>query len=341
MRVLLPEPLLKERRPGFRDIPAAILDKISALCGAPVSDGAIVHGGFSAAANFMLTLANGRKVFAKGNHPGDESHGAQNLRQELAVYENAPVLREISPRPVGVVGDGDEDGWMLGLWEWIDHGPLPDLAATLETLEKWQRADIPALNECREQSYISGFFSPERKWRRLGDEMKVRESFLSLFADRGMAEAWLGRHLPVLLALQDAVADLRAPEGPLHGDLRADNIFPGQDGRVYIVDWPNACRGPLAFDLVMLGASLEMQGRHFVENMLHGQPRDACLIMAAVLSGYFAESAGRAVPEKLPRLRWMQKSMLTSLLSYLSRENICESLPEMQGQFLPRNASPN
>lgn len=288
-----------------------------------MAGGEVVHGGFSASANFVLTLEDGRKVFAKGNHPGEQAHGIQNLRQEIAVYGNARVLREIAPPYLGFVSDGDEDGWALGVWEYIEHGARPGTGEILEALGKWRRAEAPGLKDCREMSYVELFFSPERKWLRLAREEKVRRNFTALFAEAGAAEGWLEKNLAALCALQAGAGKVRAPFVPLHGDLRADNIFKGRDGKVYIVDWPNACRGPAAFDLLFLGAGLgeDLAGKE------EGVPE-----IAAAIAGYMADMAGRAVPEKLPRLRWMQKTILLALLRYLAAVGAVESAPRMAGQ---------
>ena len=50
-----------------------------------------------------------------------------------------------------------------------------------------------------------------------------------------------------------------AEEGLVHGDLRVDNfLFGAQD--TWVIDWPNACRGPLVFDLVFLSSNMEALG---------------------------------------------------------------------------------
>jgi hypothetical protein len=54
--------------------------------------------------------------------------------------------------------------------------------------------------------------------------------------------------------------------------------------------------------------------------------------MAACLAGYLADQARRPVPDKLPRLRWMQKTMLLSLLGFLRRAGVVDSIPRMTNQ---------
>jgi hypothetical protein len=387
---LFPEPAVREAKPAFADIPPVISEKIAIALGASVIGGDVVYGGFSAAANFVLTLADGRKVFAKGSHPGDDSHAVQTLRQEVLAYQNIPVLRDISPRFLGVVEDGDEDGWALGVWEYVERViESPSLSTLLKVLDivscqdnftihpgegrgldllppeagyndnrpfvlkdssyapqtrrmpdpglrrggqgldnyKEQGATSPFLTNCRQRSYVSGFFKDEKKWRWIAENAPAKDRFLSLFVDQEKGKAWLSRNLPPLLTLQEKIKTLEAEEGLLHGDLRLDNVFQDKNGKAYIVDWPNACRGPLVFDRLFLGASVEMHGLGRVEDVL----KVPSLPLAVSIAGYFADQAGRVVPQKLPRLRWMQKSMLAALLAYLTRAGVTESLPEISG----------
>lgn len=306
--------------------------------------GEIAYGGFSASANFVLFLEGGGKIFAKGNHPLEMAHGTQTLRQEVYIYQNMPVLRDIAPRFLGTVSDGNEDGWMLGLWVYIEAAPPapPTTAAILKALLAWQRADADgaALKDFRTQNYISGFFSGQKKWLRLRDEIKVRQAFCALFVEPEAAEIWLQHNLSVLTVWQEKIEDMRMPEGPLHGDLRADNILQDLSGRVLIVDWPNACRGPFIFDLLFLSASREAAGGETIENFLHAHAmqggaaasQEAVIAMAVTMAGFLADQARRAIPEKLPRLRWMQQSLLLVLLNFLERAGITESIPRMTNQ---------
>jgi hypothetical protein len=326
-----PEPSAREIKPAFETIPQAVLADVGRALGSGVVSGEIARGSFSAAANFILRLQDGRKVFAKGNHPEEMAHGTQTLRQEIFVYENARVLREVAPRYLGFVHDGDEDGWMLGLWEFID-APRAGLDRVLETVAKFHaaREDAGLLPGCRDLSYIKLFFAPGRKWMRPRDEAKVRTEFLALFED---GEAWLARNLQRLIALQEKAAAVSAPEGLLHGDLRMDNVI----GGARAVDWPNACRGPVIFDLLFLCAGLEAEGAGMIEDFLNvcpgpkTKPEDAHAVAAAI-SGMLADQARRAVPEKMPRLRWVQKSQLLALLKFLARAGQIESIPRMVGE---------
>lgn len=329
------EPRGKEDKPPAETLPPALLRDIAAVAGAPVTGGDIAWGGFSPAANFILTLSDGRRVFAKGNHPGEMAHGTQNLRQDIAVYETAPALKTIAPRYLGCVHDGDEDGWMLGLWEAADVLlAAPTLPRVMQALRIWRAGPPPDLLPARDKNYISFFVAPDKKWARLRDERPVRDGFLSLFEDQDAARSWLSGSLPPLIALQQHAG--QGPQTPLHGDLHPSNIFEDQTRGVMIVDWPNACRGPASFDLLFLGAALGDVTRVLRAARAGGLEtgsEDDIAAMAAAMAGFMADQARRAVPERLPRLRWMQKTMLRALLDFLSLETGLSPAPRLWGQL--------
>lgn len=350
MKPLFVEPAVSEIKPEYDAIPEDILKKIGRRLAGEVEDGEIVFGSFSASAGYVLTMDSGLKIFAKGTHPGEMAHGTQHLRQEIAAYENLPVLKDVSPAYYSFVTDNDEDGWSLGLWEYIQPDPMAHALTAIDDvmslLVKVHQSDVPpdVLLHARAQNFISGFFNDEKKWQRIRDDETVQEKFLTLFADANEGKSWLEKSIGTLTDLQTKNVSGVYVEGLIHGDLRMDNVIFGQ-GRSYLVDWPNACVGPVVFDLVFIAAHLESLGIGKAEDFIaayetaggHAFTSDAakadelCQILAAI-SGYFADMAYRAVPEKLPRLRWMQKSMLLACLNILSRFGKIESPPLFAGE---------
>jgi hypothetical protein len=350
MNPLFVEPKIPEVKPAFDDIPEDILKKIGRRLAGEVVAGETVYGSFSASAGYVLTLDSSLKIFAKGTHPGEMAHGTQHLRQEIAAYENLPVLKDVSPGYYSFVTDNDEDGWSLGLWEYIRHDPLKHATTAIDDimslLVKVHQSAVPpdVMLPARAQNYISGFFDDEKKWRRIKDEEKTQEKFLTLFDDVDKGRVWLNQSIETLTALQTDHANSVYVEGLIHGDLRMDNVIFGQD-RIYFVDWPNVCVGPVVFDLVFISAHLESLGIGKAEDFIAAYAAaggkaftsdastwDELCRMLAAICGYFADQAYRAIPEKLPRLRWMQKSMLLAGLNILSRFGKIESPPPFAGE---------
>lgn len=342
MLPLIAEPAAREKKPEAADLPPAIQRQIEKIVGAKVVGAAPAFGGLSVSAGFIFTFDDGQKIFAKGAHPGDTAHGTKNLGQEVMVYESLPVLAEISPPYMGIVSDGEEDGWMLGLWRCIEHDPsLATPARVYESLKTWQR-HAPAkdvLPRAREHNYISQFLTPEKKWIRLRNDQLAKQKFVTMFIDQKAGMAWFDKHVPSICQYQARIDKLKGEEGLMHGDLRLDNFLFGKD-KTFVVDWPNSCWGPLVFDLSFLFSNMEALGMgaaedHFTNLAIAGGPEippDDYVAMMAALSGYFADQAYRDVPDKMPRLRWMQKSMLLAQLKFLARLGIIESPPQMTGQ---------
>ncbi|HYD19468.1 MAG TPA: phosphotransferase [Patescibacteria group bacterium] len=334
MPALLKEPAAREKKPELSDLPPGILRQIEVLCGAKIASSDIAYGGLSSSAGFIMTLQSGRRIFAKGTHPAETAHGAANLAQEITAYQTVEALREVSPPYIGVVSDGQEDGWMLGLWEYVDHEPkLLSLPRLMEAVRRWQAFDGAAhvLPAVRDQVYLSQFFAVEKKWQRLKNDVIIRKKFCGIFSEPWQAESWLGRNIDALVEWQIRASRLNEPAGLIHGDLRSDNFLFTAD-RAYAVDWPNACYGPLVFDQMFLFSNLEGEGHGLIEDLMSlfgGYITDDAVAMLAALSGYFGDQAYRDVPERMPRLRWMQKSMLLAQLKCLSRLGIIESIPRM------------
>lgn len=350
MKPLFTEPDALEVKPAFEHIPEDILKKISRRLAGEVVEGETVYGSFSASAGFVLTLDSSLKIFAKGTHPDEMAHGTQHLRQEIAAFENLPVLKDVAPAYFSFVTDNEEDGWSLGLWEYIQPDPAAHaatgIADVMMQLVKTHQADIPAdvLMPARTQNYICSFFNNDKKWQRIQNDDAVQKKFLTLFDDPQQGATWLEGAMDTLTALQEKNVTGVYVEGLIHGDLRMDNILFGQS-RTYLIDWPNACKGPVLFDLMFLSAHLESLGIGMAEDFIKAYATtggkaftavasaedELCQITAAI-AGYFADQAYRAVPEKLPRLRWLQKSMLLACLNILSRFGKIESPPPFAGE---------
>jgi hypothetical protein len=342
LRPLLAEPAAREKKPEASDLPPAFTQQLEKLVQSRIKEVSFAFGGLSVSAAFIFTLENTRKIFVKGAHPGDTAHAAKNLEDEIKAYETVEVLGKIAPRYIGLVSAGQTDGWMLGVWEHVEHDPaLASPARVIDSLKGWQKSGTPrgALPAAKEHNYISQLLSPGRKWMRVSDEAPVREKFLSLFVKPGEAKAWLDKNIRSLCLHQTRAAELEGDEGLVHGDLRIDNFLFGAE-RTWVIDWPNACIGLLSFDLAFLFSNMEALGFGRAEDFLNAYSAAGCTLppqeeQAAVLcalSGYFADQAYRAEVDKMPRLRWMQRSMLLAQLRYLARLGLIESPPAMNGE---------
>jgi hypothetical protein len=104
---------------------------------------------------------------------------------------------------------------------------------------------------------------------------------------------------------------LAALDTMLHIDVRADNLLLA-GGRVFVVDWPHACRGAAFVEPVLLAPSVAMQGGPAPSELLArsraggaaGRPAVAAVVCA--MAGYLTERSLRPPPPGLPTVRAFQ-----------------------------------
>ncbi|MCE9507298.1 MAG: aminoglycoside phosphotransferase family protein [Alphaproteobacteria bacterium] len=333
MGFLFQEPIGREARPAWAEVPPALVAQLQELLKQKIIHADIAWGGYSPSATFVATLASWEKAFIKGTHPGQDTHGTQMLRQEIEAYQTLPDIQSFSPAYLGCVSDGREEGWMLAAFDSIDT--LPTLPWTeekittvfrlLSRLHFCDKKNIPpALPPARDKNYIEKFLRPEGGWLRFRDERQTADKFLALFEDQDAGRDWLSSALPRLCEKQAKAHMTGGAVGMLHQDLRSDNILFDREDRAYLVDWVNACQGPVVMDLaqflpaVSAESAFECGALLGLYEKISGVKidRESLVIALASASGHMADNAYRAVPAKLPRLRWMQKSVLWAMLQW-------------------------
>lgn len=327
-------------KPDFAQVPPAVVRDLCALAGASsVVAAATVTGGFSVSAAWLLTFDTDRKLFVKGSHPGDMSHGAANLRAECDAYRLLPVLRDVAPDFIGMVYSDakDDDGWWLGAWAAIDIASRKTITAAdcFALLECVQQSDVPpqaVLPVALAHPYLSQFFTDRHKWRRIADDAARASQFDACFADFAAIAQWRAQSLPQLLSLQAQLPAMSFRIGLMHGDLRVDNIAATHD-RFYMIDWANAAEGPLLFDRVMLAASLLAAGSLPPAEAvaLAGAGGEDPTAVTASMAGYFADQLYRPVPAAMPGLRRLQQAMFWALCGMLTASISLPPLPALRG----------
>jgi Ser/Thr protein kinase RdoA (MazF antagonist) len=344
MGFLFQEPAGREARPGWEAVPADIVSKIEKLLRQKILHAEIVWGGYSPSACFAAVLESQKRVFIKGAHPGQDSHSTRQLRQEIDVYEKLPGIETFSPAYLGCVGDGREDGWMLAVFDHVDTVPtlpwtLEKIKTVFELLARLHAGHAPALPPAHEKNYVEKYLRPEGGWFRIRDDRAVAGKFITLFEEEKQARDWLAAALQKLCALQGSAAAIGGPVGILHQDLRSDNILFDKTGRAYLVDWPNACTGPVVLDIACLLSSINAEdppaGKGLLDlyTAISGLKieRENLAVALASLSGHLADNAYRAAPLKLPRLRWLQKNLLWAMLQWLATLTDIPPPPRFRG----------
>ena len=109
---------------------------------------------------------------------------------------------------------------------------------------------------------------------------------------------------------------------PTHLDVRSDNIC-FRDGRALLVDWNQTVLAHQDVDIACWLPSLHAEDGPAPEEILPDAGP-----LAAVISGFFAERAGKPIIPTAPRVRVVQKQQLRTALPWAVR---ALELPELDG----------
>src|SRR5690606_401369 len=201
----------------------------------------------------------------------------------------------------------DLDGWVALVFEDVEgrHPATPwrrgELDLVLAAVRRMGAALTPAPVEV--PSIEERFDDSFRGWRRLLGEHPA-----------GLDPRALAR-LAALAELEAGWADAAAGDTLLHADLRADNLLVAGE-RVYVVDWPWACRGAAWFDVLSMLPSVAMQGGPPPQEVLP-DPDWGITAVVAALAGYFARQSRQPGPPGLPTLRAFQHAQGVAALEWL------------------------
>jgi len=338
--------LEKEARPGWAEVPEDIIRQIEDIAGQKIKTGKIVWGGYSNSACFEITLFDGHKLFVKGTHPAQDAHGVKMVEQEIYAYKNIPHIREFAPQYLGMVSDGDPDGWCLIVFEQLqkleeiiwDTKLLHRTFATLKLFHGIKKESLPLDFPLAETTnYIERYFIPQGGWIRIKEEKEIYKKFLTLFIDKEEADKFFKHALPILCEKQKEFCEIEdLTNGVIHQDFRDDNILVTQN-KIYIVDWPNSCYGSVELDLAQLLASLSAKSEYDINSLLNIYSdsteikidKNNFIKAVCAFSGHIADAAYRKKPEKLPRLRQMQKELLEESLKFLEKELNLGKIPQI------------
>ena len=254
--------------------------------------------GYTPAERWIVALADGSRVFAK---IGVDRMTSDSLRTEQRVYaalegDFMPQVRawDDGARPLLLLED-------LSACRWPPPWDTADVDRVLAALARLRDADpggvLPALSVADPD--LAG------SWRRVAASPA---RFLSL----GLATAgWLrGSASRLIAAAESALLDGPCPT---HRDVRSDNLC-FRRGSALLVDWNLAVLAHPDLDLAFWLPSLHAEGGPAPEEIL-----PAAAPLAAVISGFFAERAGKPPIATAPGVRRVQRQQLRTALPWAAR----------------------
>jgi hypothetical protein len=278
-------------RPAFDELPPEVREGIASVAGSAVDVAAPpVTTGFTGAYAGLLSLRDGRRVFAKAAGPA-APHALQAIPREARILDGL-AGRVTAPRLVGSAAAGD---WQLIVLEAID-GTMPGVpwtqrdadaahAASLE-LAALDPASVAALTTSSLAVDVGGDTAALACLDELARGARSWPDGIPPLSPRQAAElARLGQLASVALVGDRLV----------HSDLRPDNMLITPSGRARIVDWNWVTRGPAWCDFVGLLPLMADQGLDVDRMMarsplLDGVDGEAVDAFLAIIAGYMVDS---------------------------------------------------
>lgn len=298
-------------RIGWSDLPGYVRREVEAVIGEPVVDAVSQAGGFSPGSADRIRTGGGRRVFVKAVSSAANPRSPEMHRQEARI---AAALPSAAPTPT-LLGSYDDGTWVALVYEDVEgrHPVTPWLPDELRRVQAalTELAAVLTPSPLRSPTAADALAHDFAGWRRMAAEPP---------AD---LDPWLAEHLADLVALADRALHALAGDTLVHTDIRADNILLGAGGRVTVVDWPSACRGPAWLDQLLLLVNVRLYGGHDAPALLEeyaagaGVCRADLTAVLAAIAGYFTDGARRPAPPGLPTLREFQRVQSEAVQSWL------------------------
>ncbi|MCZ7418307.1 phosphotransferase [Verrucosispora sp. WMMA2121] len=297
----------------WAQLPPDVRSAVEEILGDRVVEAVSQPGGYSPGTADRVRTANGRRAFVKAASPAQNPDTPDMHRAEARITARLP---EYAPTP-RLLGCHDDGHWVALVLTDVDgrHPVTPwrtdELDAVLDALHRMATALTPS--PVTEVPVIAERLADEfAGWRRIVDDPPPEMN------------PWARAHLDELRSWADRGLASLTGDTLCHVDLRADNLLVDRTGRVTVVDWPWAARGPAWLDTAMLLLDVRLQGGHDTEALLRRLPLtaaadpDAVTGLYAGLAGFFTDRARLPPPPGIPTLREFQHAQAEALLTWLA-----------------------
>ena len=298
----------------WAEVPEAVRTWASRVGGGVARSTRDLSGGFSPGATTVLDCPGGA-IFVKAVGAALNAESPEFHRREAVVSAALPRSAEF-PRLLDVYDDGD---WVALAFDAIDGGP---------PMHPWDRRQLATAVQALDALHDALTPSPVPEAPAAADRLRLLFGGWTELAglDRPPEEldTWSARHLDRLAELESGWRDAVAGSTLLHGDVRSDNLLITTGGVIF-VDWPHACVGARAFDLVAWAPSVQLEGGPAPEELLalsvtgSAIDRDVVAPLVAAFGGFLVRHSLQPPPPGLPTLRAFQAAQGAVALAWLRR----------------------
>ena len=298
----------------WAQLPGDVRSAVEQILGDRVVEAVSQPGGYSPGTADRVRTANGTRAFVKAASPAQNPDTPVIHRAEARI---TAVLPAYAPAP-RLLGCHDDGYWVALVLTDVDgrHPVTPwrgdELNAVLATLETMSAVLTPT-PQPQVPSAADRLAEDLTGWRRVAADPPPDLA------------PWARAHLDELCAAADRGLEALAGDTLCHLDVRADNLLVDAAGRVTVVDWPWAARGPAWLDTAMLLLDVRLHGGHDTEALLRRLPLtadadpDALTGLYAGLAGFFTDIARRPPPPGIPTVRAFQQAQADVLLPWLAQ----------------------
>jgi hypothetical protein len=298
----------------WAEVPEAVRTWAAGFGGGPPQAARDLAGGFSPGATCVLEWP-GRAVFVKAVGAALNAESPEFHRREAVVSAALPPGPEF-PRLLDVYDDGD---WVALAFEAIDGRP---------PRHPWDATELRRAVGALDALHVALTPNPVAPAPAAADRLQPLfggwAELAAMTEPPAALDAWSGRNLERLAALESGWRDAVQGSTLLHCDVRSDNLLVSADAVVF-VDWPHACVGTPIFDLVAWAPSVALEGGPAPEDLLalsqscSAFDRDALAALVAAFGGFLVGHSLRPPPPGLPTLRPFQGAQGAVALSWLRR----------------------
>lgn len=301
-----------KNRPRWSELPSPVRGRIGELAGGRVVAAQNCEGGFSPGFASRLTLADGRRAFAKAMDADVWPLQATFHRDEARV---AAVLPRTVPAP-RLLGSSDDGHWVILAFECAEGaepsmpwraGELSEVAAAAGAMSQALTPSPVAMPA--EHPRLGG-------WAALAADARARAK---LPAD----SAWAAQYLDMLSELEQSGLAAARGETLVHFDALPHNILLA-DHQVLFVDWPHARLGAPFIDLLTVLASAG-DTEIDLDSLLAGQAVTAGVepgvltAVLAALTGFWLAGGLADLPSALRPIAAAKRTLGRSALTWLQR----------------------